>query len=266
MLNDAVCFKKTSKGKFRINSRAIYKNLSQEIVARLSENLSVSEILDWLKNETIRAFKIKYSQNPQVGALNKAISGWNELIATSILSEILFEINQANRLCLVAFSLPNSKFQLEGIDEVYSNFLNLFAKDDLAEHNQKWSNIKPFKDKIFMPSPDYIIVLLKSPKNFELIQSLLHQQVIDPDSLALYNFFKGKLHIEEVKAAVSLKTSNRPDRRYQPLFEAAMIKSIAHVLQQNWKYYMVVSELTPADKTIFNTSDCSSWCSNAKRL
>lgn len=252
MLNDAVCFTKTSKGKFRINSRAIYKNLSQEIVARLSDNFSVSEILDWLKNETIQAFKIKFSQNPEVGALNKAIGGWNELIATSLLSEILFEINQENRLCIVAFSLPNSKFQLEGIDEVYSNFLNLFAKDDLAEHNQKWSNIKPFKDKIFMPSPDYIIVLLKSPNNFELIQSLLHQQAIDPDSLALYNFFKGKLHIEEVKAAVSLKTSNRPDRRYQPLFEAAMIKSIAHVLQQNWKYYMVVSELTPADRTIFN--------------
>jgi hypothetical protein len=112
MLNDAVWFTETSKGKFRINSRAIYKNLSPEIVTRLSQNLSVSEILDWLKNETIQAFKIKYSQNPQVGALNKAIGGWNELIATSLLSEILFEINQENRLCLVAFSLPNSKFQL----------------------------------------------------------------------------------------------------------------------------------------------------------
>lgn len=254
MLNDDVWFTETAKGKFRINSKAIYKKLSQEIVIRLTQNFSVSEILDWLKHETIQAFKIKYSQNPQVGALNKAIGGWNELIATSLLSEILFEINRESGLCIVAFSMPNSKFQLEGLDEVYSNFLNLFDKNNSDESNQKWSKMKPFNDKIFMPSPDYIIVLLKNPTNFEFIQSLLHQQARDPNSLALYNFFKGKLHIEEVKAAVSLKTSNRPDRRYQPLFEAAMIKSIAHVLQQNWKDYMVVSDLTPADKTIFSTA------------
>jgi len=54
-------------------------------------------------------------------------------------------------------------------------------------------------------------------------------------SLALYNFLKGKLQLEQVKAAASLKSSNRPDRRYQPLFEAAMIKAMGYVLHQNWQ-------------------------------
>ncbi|MEQ8466791.1 Cfr10I/Bse634I family restriction endonuclease [Coleofasciculus sp. E1-EBD-02] len=52
----------------------------------------------------------------------------------------------------------------------------------------------------------------------------------------------------------ALKTSNRPDRRYQPLFEAAMIKAMRYILQQNWKYYMVASELSDADQTIFSTA------------
>ena len=63
-----------------------------------------------------------------------------------------------------------------------------------------------------------------------------------------------QLNPEEVKAAVYLKTSNRPDRRYQPLFEAATIKAMSYSLKQKWRYYMVVSELSAADKTIFDTA------------
>jgi hypothetical protein len=228
MLNNTVWFTEISNGKFRINSRAIYRNLSSEIVTKLAQNLSVSEILDWIKNETIKAFREKYSQNPQVGALNKAIGGWNELIATSLLSEIIFDINQETGVCIAAFFMPNSKLQIKGIDEAYSNFLNLFTKESFFNINNALAKIKPFKDKIFMPSPDYIIVVIENQVFAPIINSLLQQQTIDPDSLALYNFVKGKLHIEEVKAAVSLKTSNRPDRRYQPLFEAAMIKAIGY--------------------------------------
>ena len=116
------------------------------------------------------------------------------------------------------------------------------------------AKLAPFKDYIFMPSPDYIIVVLGKSDVATSINPLLEQQVKNPDSLALYNFLKGKLQLEQVKAAASLKTSNRPDRRYQPLFEAAMIKAMGYVLHQNWQYYMVASELTSVDRTIFTTA------------
>lgn len=54
MFNDTVGFTQISNGKFRINSRAIYRNLSSQIVTKLAQNLSVSEILNWIENETIR--------------------------------------------------------------------------------------------------------------------------------------------------------------------------------------------------------------------
>jgi hypothetical protein len=254
IFNSTEWFTETASGKFRINSKAIYKHLSGEIVNKLDENLSVSEILEWMRNETSKAFLQKYSQNPQVGALNKATGEWNELIATSLLSEIVLKINQENGVCIAVFSLPNSRPQLEGVDELYSTFLNLFDKNLFNKKTSLLNKIQPFKNNIFMPSPDYIIAVIEDEKKSKIVNLLLEQQARDPNTLELFNLLKGKLGIKEVKAAISLKTSNRPDRRYQPLFEAAMVKAMGYVLQQNWQYFMVVSELTTADINIFRTA------------
>jgi len=251
MLSETEWFTETPDGKFRINSINIYRNLSDEIVTKLDNNLSVSEILNWIKKETVKAFKAKYLYDPQLGAINNAMGRWNELIATSLLSEIVLDINRDIGAYIAVFSLPNSQVQKEGADEVSTRILSLFSKDEFSA-GKTLAKITPFKERIFLPSPDYIITVFNNSNLSTFVNSLLEQQTKDPDSLALYNFLKGKLHIEEVKAAVSLKTSNRPDRRYQPLFEAAMIKAMGYVLQQNWKYYMVASELTSADRTIFS--------------
>lgn len=114
--------------------------------------------------------------------------------------------------------------------------------------------IIPFLDGIFLPSPDYIISIIENQEMSSTAMNLIEKQIKQPDSLSLYNLLKGKVDLSEVKAAVSLKTSNRPDRRYQPLFEAAMIKAMAHTLEQKWKYYMVASDISNADITIFNTA------------
>jgi hypothetical protein len=215
--------------------------------------LSVTEIIGWIRRQTVEAFESEYSKIPKDGALNNSVGRWNELIATSLLSEIALDINQRNRNSIVIFSLPNSQVQKEGAGEASSKFLSLFSSEEFA-NGMSLSKLVPFKDKIFLPSPDYIVTLFQNKETSVSIQSLLETQAREPDSILLYKTLKGKLRIEEVKAAVSLKTSNRPDRRYQPLFEAAMIKAMNYALQQNWKYYMVASELTLADKTIFSTA------------
>ena len=253
MVNYTEWFTERTNGKIQINSTAIYRYLSLEVVERLDSNLSVNEIIDWIRNKTREAFSSIYGKNPEVGDLNNATGRWNEFIATSLLSEIVLEINKDNDSCSAVFSLPNSQSQKEGAEEASSKFLSLFKSIEFAS-GQPLAKLAPFKDYIFMPSPDYIIVVLGKSDVATSINPLLEQQVKNPDSLALYNFLKGKLQLEQVKAAASLKTSNRPDRRYQPLFEAAMIKAMGYVLHQNWQYYMVASELTSADRTIFTTA------------
>ncbi|AFZ12380.1 Cfr10I/Bse634I restriction endonuclease [Crinalium epipsammum PCC 9333] len=251
MVNNIEWFTKKDGDKVQINSRIIYRNLSTELVNKLDNNLSVNEIISWIKNTTREAFREQYARYPEVGALNNAAGRWNEFIATTLLSEIAFDINQKTDECIAVFSLPDSRLQKEDSDEVSSKFLSLFSKDEF-DTGKALAKITPFKNNIFLPSPDYVIVVLANSDIVTSVQCLLAQQAKAPDTLALYNFLKGKIQVGELKAAVSLKTSNRSDRRYQPLFEAAMIKSMGYLLDQPWKYYMVASTLTPADKSIFS--------------
>lgn len=90
------------------------------------------------------------------------------------------------------FTLPNSQSQKEGAEEAYSKFLSLFKSIEFAS-GQPLTKLAPFKDYIFMPSPDYIIVVLGKSDVATSINPLLEQQVKNPDSLAFYNFLKGKL-------------------------------------------------------------------------
>lgn len=178
-----------TKGKFQINGTAIYKSLSSEIVNKIEKDLSVSEVISWIKSKTEEAFNSKYGKFPQGGALNNVVGRWNELIATSLLSEIVIEVNQNNDLCVTVFSLPKSQPYKEGVDEAASKFLSLFHNREFIK-SEGLSQITPFKSKIFLPSPDYIIAVIEN-KNEDIstlsIQSLLARQAKEPDSLALYN-------------------------------------------------------------------------------
>jgi hypothetical protein len=84
MVNYTEWFTERTNGKIQINSTAIYRHLSLEVVQRLDSNLSVNEIIDWIRNKTRAAFSSIYGKNPEVAALNNATGRWNEFIATSL--------------------------------------------------------------------------------------------------------------------------------------------------------------------------------------
>lgn len=94
MPNNTQWFTKTSKSRYQINSKLIYQELVPQILNKLENNILISDILAWIKQETIAAFKNNFNMNPEVGALNNSVGRWNELIAISLLSEIAFEISQ----------------------------------------------------------------------------------------------------------------------------------------------------------------------------
>ena len=118
MVNNTEWFTEHTKGKIKINSTAIYRSLSLEVVKRLDNDLAVDEIIRWIKTQTQEAFNSKYGKSLELGALNKATGTWNEFIATSLLSEIVLEINKNNDTCSAVFSLPNSQSQKEGAEEL----------------------------------------------------------------------------------------------------------------------------------------------------
>lgn len=250
MLNDPNCFNYSPKGYYQVNSKLVYKNLYPEIVKKLQQDLPVSYIVDWIRQETEKACYLITSTKPTTGALNNSIGRWNEYIAISWLCEIAIDIYQKCGKCLVVFSLGISNLPLQENEGIYSKFLNLFASEEFLTSNALES-IYNIKKNIFFSSPDYVIAVIDNHNIILKVQELMSQQCQDPGDLSLYNLLKGKLKAKEIKAVISLKTSNRSDRRYQPSFEASVIKAISYAARQDWKYYMVTNELTRADKRLF---------------
>ncbi len=169
MVSSSEWFTEGKNGKSKINSIAIYKSLSSEIVSQIEQDLSVNEVINWIKSKTREAFISRYAKSPEVGAINNALGRWNEFIATSLLSEIVIDVNQKNEICVAVFSLPNSQVQKEDIDEASSKFLSLFRNEEFI-NSEVLSRITPFKSNIFLPSPDYIIAVIEN-KNEDISAS-----------------------------------------------------------------------------------------------
>ena len=67
-----------------------------------------------------------------------------------------------------------------GAEEASSKFISLFKSIEFGS-KQPLAKLAPFKDYIFMPSPDYIIVVLGKSDVATSIHPLLEQQVKNSD-------------------------------------------------------------------------------------
>lgn len=249
----------------KINSRDVYETLYFQVQEKINKNISVLDILRWIEGEVKAAYKETNIDKSEIdltqGALNNCRGRWNEFLITSFLAQIAIDLHSSRQLYFVAFRLPSSaqsnktvkKFELQKevtiqetvSPEAASKFLALFQKEEFEE-NQGLHHINQFKDKIFFSSPDYVLSILDDKGLFEQIQPLLSEQAQEAKSLGteLYKLLQGKLKAKEVKAVLSVKISNRPDRRYQALYETAMLKAIGYACNQIWKYYMITAEKT----------------------
>ncbi len=245
--------RKNRKGEVvgQIRKQMIYESLSSEIVQKIEENLPANRIVDWIKEQTKIAHYQKYGIELKTGALNNAAGDWNEFMVTSAFSEIAIEMNsKCSGLTVAVFPLPNMESSAIVSSQTSSRFLALF-KQSAFEVGGELNEINSYKDRIFFSSPDYIVVLLERNRLSE-IQPLLERQARRPNVNVIYRYLRGTLDPHELKAAISVKTEYRPDRRYQPLFEATLVKQLGYVGKQNWKFYMVSSKETGADTSLFD--------------
>lgn len=171
-------------------------------------------------------------------------------MATTAFSEIAIDMNESSRkFAIVIFPLPNTQISSASSNQLSSRFLSLF-KQSAFDRGGELHQIDAYKHRIFFSSPDYIIASLKRDRLNE-VQVLLSDQARRPNEELIYARLRERLNANEVKAAVSVKTEYRPDRRYQPLFEADLVKQLARATRQNWRFYMVSSKETSSDTSIF---------------
>ncbi|MGK7919833.1 MAG: Cfr10I/Bse634I family restriction endonuclease [Trichodesmium sp.] len=239
--------------KIQINSREVYQTLYLEIKQKLASDISVTKVLEWIVNRVVVAYE-NYQKQYQTkitklttGALNNSKGRWHEFIVTGLFAEVALDFYLKHQISLVIFRIPNSR------DETQPEYLKIFQNQEF-QINYPLENIETIKERIFFSSPDYVISVIEDEPLFHLIQPYIDIQAKQPEYLGveIYDLLKGKLKAREVKGVVSVKVSNRPDRRYQALYETAMIKAISYTSRQIWKYYMITAEdFSNSDKRIF---------------
>ncbi|NEQ40842.1 MAG: deoxyribose-phosphate aldolase [Okeania sp. SIO3I5] len=182
------------------------------------------------------------------GALNNSKGRWHEFIVTGLFAEVALDFYLKHQVSLIIFRIPNSR------DETKPEYLKLCQNQEF-QINYPLENIEAIKEKIFLSSPDYVISVIENDPLVHLIQPYIELQANQPEYLGVevYDLLKGKLKAKEVKGVISVKVSNRPGRRYQALYETAMIKAVSYTSGQIWKYYMITAEdFSNSDKRIFS--------------
>jgi len=201
--------KMTNGKKVAINSIELFQKF---------ENLYTSDMrfLDILKsfeeisnNSAIKNFGIK----PHPGSINNCMGRWFELLFFKFFNEFLSAYSTKDKLKEIC-KLPSAKDS--------KKFMDLFVerqKTLLKKINPSTSN------------PDFIILdnLTKSvyPVGLTWIEKFQNTS------------FFGNIDMQNIAAIISIKTSARPDRRYQQLYEANLVKAIALRFRKKVKFLSI---------------------------
>jgi len=212
------------KGKpVAVNARDLFLDFEEFI----SEELSFVECLDTLEYVAKRSGNQIYSKAPSQPSINNCRGQWFELIFFKYFWK---EINkhQGDRLDFLRTpSATNGK-----------KITDLF----LPEQNEEIRKLRPATS-----NPDYLVL-----SNLEIL-------ITDLGNPWYENFkqvkFFGKVDLTKVVAFLSIKTSSRPDRKYQLLHEANMVKTICSVpFNHKIKFIVVELESKPQNEEAFESS------------
>lgn len=183
-------------------------------------------------------------------ALGRSHGDWYEWLL-AICAWNHFASDQNSHLAIL---LPNvAQFDVSTLYEKRLNDLIIDLKKKVSES----------KVQLITSNPDFVII------NGDLAKSKLGQiSIIDDISVdnlitleKIYLKFIGSCSFEHIEGYISVKTSLRGDRRFQPAHEGSLMKALyTHLQTREWiitpkglKYYAITTEMSEADKNALKT-------------
>lgn len=191
-------------------------------------------------------------------AFNNARGAWFEMLLYTHFYNLSI---QSQRYFI--FRIPNvNQF-------AFTHFFNDEVRERLGELEQ---HLRNQMITLKMSNPDFLCVDLNtvSPTVKSEILSLQSVSNFDVQKLAdienVYLKFAGACNFDSIRFAISVKTSTRPDRRYQFIHEGNIIKALtAHLQTRFWRtdfgikfYALTNNEPTVADREVLKTAAISS--------
>jgi hypothetical protein len=184
----------------------------------------------------------KYGSTVTQGSLNNCRGTWYEL---AFMMEAHRSILRSTEdLYLVKMGNENS-----------IKFWEIYDRSSRQDYEQLLTQLEQREQSIFIrcSTPDFVVVnrevILNSPNN-----AILQSQSPSLRSInELYKVIKNQCQPNWVKGFISLKTSNRPDRRYQILVEANVTKFASKYIHTPDRplRYDIIGESTASDSQVF---------------
>lgn len=216
------------------------------IYPTLSANTPIDTVSEKIREKVITESQKRFNENkPTLGSLNNCKGRWNEL----------------------AFLIPAHTSILEKKDSIYIvklgnetsiKFWEVYTEESRKNFSNLLNNLSQKNISIRCSTPDFIVI------NKEVLASQVPQinsTEISPEQITLLlqlsKYLKARCKPSDVKSFISIKTSNRPDRRYQILYEATITKyaskhihSVNHPLR-----FEVIGNSTAQDTVVFSAPE-----------
>ncbi len=203
------------------------------------DGLTFLDIVDRIEQKV----RQKYGAEVTQGSLNNCRGTWNELAF----------IMEAHRSILRA---TTDLYIVKMGNENSIRLWQIYEPVSRERYEQLLVQLKQKEQPIFVrcSTPDFVVIdrdiIANSPKS-----DILESQAPSVSSVnELYKEIKKKCLPDRVKGFISLKASNRPDRRYQIVWEANVTKlvgSYIHQPNQKLRYDVISEKSNSSDKEVF---------------
>jgi len=218
--------KLTKKGNVAINSVELFVNW----IDKIEKHHKILDVLNGLSYVASNSAENNHKKRPHTGSLNNCMGRWFELIFFKEFNDLLKNHALAKGDISEILKLPSANKN--------HKFCDLFVAHERHEL---------FKIKPSTSNPDFIILKNSSqpiyPKGLSLMEKYRY-----------YGYF-GKLQMNDIDTIISIKTSARPDRRYQQVYEANLIKAIFERFNLSVKFIAItLHENKKNEEVYYSTS------------
>lgn len=217
--------KLTKKGNVAINSVELFSNW----IDKIEKHHKILDVLNGLSYVASNSAENNHKKRPHTGSLNNCMGRWFELIFFKEFNDLLKNHTLAKGDLPEIFKLPSANKN--------HKFYDLFV---LPERHELFE-IKPSTS-----NPDFIILKNISQQIFPKGSSLMDKYK--------YNGYFGKLHMTDIDTIISIKTSARPDRRYQQVYEANLIKALFERFDLSVKFISITLHKNEKNEEVYSST------------
>ncbi len=206
-------------------------------------NLDGLSFLDIVK-EIEKVVVQNYTQPVTTGSLNNCRGTWYELA-------FMMEAHQS------ILRSTEDLYLVKMGNETSIKFWEIYQQESRQRYDRLMVQFSQREEPIFVrcSTPDFVVISKNVIQNSS-ISTILHKSSPSLQEInESYKAIKNQCQPEQVKGFVSLKTSNRPDRRYQILVEANVTKFASrHIHNPEHKLrYDIIGESNSSDTEVFRS-------------